>query len=285
MASADNKGSEGCAGTESSADVSREPPVAACNPLEGPQASSAHVPVPPAENPPEGPQASTAHVPDPLAESFHFPPLPPGAVLNHSELPTDWQAAVQSLPKCSNGFLEHLEGVTSGSDLDSWQLASAGDREHLVSVEGQSSAIPSDAACAEYEPSLLDDPLRECFENSDAEADYYRRLAGECATVASEPASARPCLEADEGGEVQPARPGAVAESFALDWTRVQDSSLGFCFPWEKGFMKRVFADDRPSLPVLKAIVPPLPSDLQPGVIAQPKAPAWNLKINKCLCG
>ena len=110
MASADNRGIEVCPGTESSAVVSSEPPVAACNPFEVPQASSAHVSVPPAENPPEGPQASSAHVPEPPAGSFQFPLLPPGAVLNHSELPTDWQEAVQSLPKCSNGFLEHLEG-------------------------------------------------------------------------------------------------------------------------------------------------------------------------------
>ena len=110
MASADNRGIEVWPGTESSAGVSSEPPVAACNPFEVPQASSAHVSVPPAENPPEGPKHRQHMCPSPLQGGFQFPPLPPGAVLNHSELPTDWQEAVQSLPKCSNGFLEHLEG-------------------------------------------------------------------------------------------------------------------------------------------------------------------------------
>ena len=116
------------------------------------------------------------------------------------------------------------------------------------------------------------------FRNSDAEADYYRRFAGERATVASAPTLARPSFEADEGGEVQPARPGAVAESFALDWTGVQDSSLGFRF-LGKGFMEKIFTDDRPSPPVLKANVPPVLPDRPAGVVAQPKAPAWNLKI------
>ena len=222
--------------------------------------------------------AETTPGPSPVATSGNspFPPPAPGAELAHSDLPAGWQAAVQSLPTCQSNFLEHLEGLTSGSDFDSWQLASAGDREHLLSLGRRSSGVPSDAACTDYEPSVLSDPWRECFENSDAEADYYRRLAGDSAPPVSEPASEQPSLA---GVDEQRAKPGAVAESFALDWTRVQDSSLGFRFPWEKGFMKRVFADDRPSLPVLQASVPPLPSCVLPGATVQPKAPAWDLKV------
>ena len=116
-------------------------------------------------------------------------------------------------------------------------------------------------------------PLPLCSNDSNAEA-----------TTGDWPVSVQQLLQsqllisrfsgADEGGQVQSARPGAVAEPF--DWAGAQNTSSGFLIPWDKGVKKKPFAHDGPSPPVLEATVPLLPLDLLPGVVARPKAPAWN---------
>ena len=54
------------------------------------------------------------------------------------------------------------------------------------------------------------------------------------------------------------AEAGAVADAFALDWPRVQDTSKGLQFPWEKGFMKKLFLGNVPKLPTMPSLPPVL---------------------------
>ena len=85
-----------------------------------------------------------------------------------------------------------------------------------------------------------------------AEAAYYRAAVGDHAPSEASLGASGPLVVS------QVAEAGAVADAFALDWPRVQDTSKGLQFPWEKGFMKRLFSENVPKLPTMPSLPPVL---------------------------
>ena len=111
------------------------------------------------------------------------------------------------------------------------------------------SGPPSDVSWLDYEPSLAQSSVAE---GSEAEAAYYRAAVGDHAPSEVSLGASGPLVVN------QVAEAGAVADAFALDWPRVQDTSKGLQFPWEKGFMKRLFSENVPKLPTMPSLPPVL---------------------------
>ena len=138
-----------------------------------------------------------------------FPPVPP--VLSNSD-----QSDRPEQSSASDGL--HRSADLSGSKESSFKSWDKPSFAAFASASGP----PSDVSW---------------LEGSEAEAEYYRaavadRASSEASMDVLSPAPVHQVVGA-----------GAVADAFALDWPRVQDSSKGLHFPWEKGFMKKLFSD------------------------------------------
>ena len=181
------------------------------------------------------PQPEQGGEPGPQHE---FPPMPP--VLSNSDQ--------SDRPEQSSAS----EGLRRSADLSGSKESSfkSWDRPSFAAF-ASASGPPSDVSWLDYEPS----PAADSFaEGSEAEAEYYRaavadRASSEASMDVLSPAPVHQVVEA-----------GAVADAFALDWPRVQDSSKGLHFPWEKGFMKKLFSDNVPKLPTMPSLPPVLRS-------------------------
>ena len=173
-----------------------------------------------------------------------FPPAPPlmPSSPEQSERPEQSSA--------SDGLFQSADHSGSmNSSFKSWDLLLPASDKPSVAAFAHASGPPSDVSWSDYEPSVAAGGFSG---GSEAEAEYYRAAVGA-------PSEASLGL-ATPGAMSQVAQAGAVADAFALDWPRVQDASRGLHFPWEKGFMKKLFVGNVPKLPSMPSLPPVLSS-------------------------